>query len=74
MKTMPIALALLCAACAGTDQLAKEEVYQPPVYRTGSNLPVQAGTRGVSPESTSVDGEAFRQALPPAMVRKPPGG
>lgn len=71
MKTTVVLLALACAACASSEQVAKENVYHPPVYRTGSNIPSQGS--GVS-NTTDTSGEAVRQALPPSLVRKPAGG
>jgi len=73
MKTLPILLVLLCAACATSEQVSKDETYKAPVYRTGSNLP--AGREGSrAPDATSVDGNALRQALPPQITPKPTNG
>ncbi|HEY5366814.1 MAG TPA: hypothetical protein VIL19_10090 [Casimicrobiaceae bacterium] len=71
MKTTVVLLALACAACASNEQVAKEDVYHPPVYRTGSNILSQGSGASNTSDGT---GDAMRQALPPALVRKPPGG
>lgn len=60
MKTIPLLLALACVACAPSDQVTKDEVYHPPVYRTGSNIPSQGSSTGSS-NPTDVSGESIRQ-------------
>ena len=71
MKTTVVLLALTCAACASSEQVAKEDVYHPPVYRTGSNIPSQGSGASNTSDGTA---DAMRQALPPSLVRKPVGG
>lgn len=70
---LPLLLALACVGCAPSDQFAKDEVYHPPVYRTGSNIPSQGSSTGSS-NQTDVSGESMRRSLPPPLVRKPPEG
>ncbi len=70
MKAWIVLAALGCAACATNDQVAKDEVYHPPVYRTGSNIPSQ----GSSTSAPDGSGDAMRQAIPPPLVRKPASG
>lgn len=70
MRALPFVFALLCASCATNEKVASDEVYHPPVYRTGSNIPSQGGSTGAS-QPTTVSGDDIRRALPPAMTPKP---
>ena len=67
MKSLAILAALLlCSACASNDQMAKGDNYHPPQYRTGSNLPVQGGSR--EPDSATVDSSTVGNIIPPRVL------
>jgi hypothetical protein len=60
--------AVLCVGCAqNPEQVAKDDSYKAPVYRTGSNIPSGRETN----QSSDVDGTAMMNALQPHGM--PPG-
>lgn len=65
MKKIWFVLALLCAACASQEKVADDAAYQPPVYRTGSNIPVQGGIPPPTEESIRATQDALRQTILP---------
>jgi hypothetical protein len=69
---LTVLLTSLCAACATHDDIAKGGNYQPPGYRTGSNLPTKGSTR--SPDATSISGDDLRMSMPPVTMMLSQGG